>query len=100
MRGSSLRFLLEAMQYIDRILLFGDVDHPKRTGFILKPDFLYTSPDGFYRFPVIGFLAMLNLIDLIARFTAHREGGSRAGRLPKGYKNLFEVMRCQEIQPV
>jgi len=72
-RGSPLRFLLETVQHIDCVFEFGDVDHAERASLILNPDFLYTRADGFYRFPVIRFFPVLNLVNLITGFTTGRK---------------------------
>jgi hypothetical protein len=64
------------MKYKDGIGELGNVNDPKCTGYIPNPNFLHAPAYGVHWLPVIWFLAVLHLIDLVACFTPglDREG--------------------------
>jgi hypothetical protein len=58
------RLLLESMQYVDRFGAAGNVNHPVRSALVRHADLLCARV---HRLEVVGLLAALHLLQLIAR---------------------------------
>jgi hypothetical protein len=74
---------------VDGISELGNVDDPECPGCIPNPNFLHTLAYGFHRLPVVRFLAVLNLIELMAGLAPSREWkGTKViqGTAPKLYR--------------
>lgn len=66
-------FLLEAVQHIDGISKLGNADHSESPGSIPSPNLFHTLAHGTHGFPVVRFLTVLNLIELMAYFAPGRK---------------------------
>jgi len=76
------------VKHVDGISELGDVDDPKRPGCIPNPNLPYPLAHGAHRLPVVRFLAVLYLVELMACLAFGREW--EGAKVIKGASTEFD----------
>ena len=60
------------MQHVNGVIELRQIQHPECCCGIANPDFPYPSADRIHGLPVVRFAPMLDLVELVSRFTTWR----------------------------